>query len=172
MYIFSGNWCHGGRRLCSPGTYFAPVGELHGKGTYIYTTISTARPNRPSGPIRWKEVRTKKGETTFDKLKQTQAGHSKISHICYKYFLTQEYLKSHKLNNYEVSLLFSLTSRTARDFECNFCFYVNQLCQLGCSEIDTQEHILQCDKVYPVNVGDLNISYMDILVTILRGRQQ
>ena len=91
-------------------------------------------------------MRTKKRETNFDKLKQTQTGHSKVSHICYKPFQTQEYLKSHKLNNYEVSLLFSLPPRTARDFKCNFCFYVNQLCPLGCSEIDTQEHILQWDN--------------------------
>ena len=104
----------------------------------------------------------KEVKTTFEKLKQTQAGHSKISHLCYKSFQTQEYLKSHKLNNHEVSLLFSLRSRTARDFKGNFPFYVNQLCPMGCSEIDTQEHILQCDKVYPENVRDSNISYMDI----------
>ena len=89
-------------------------------------------------------------EKTFEKLKQTQAGHSNISHICYKSFQTQEYLKSHKLYNHEVSLL-----ETFLSMSINFV-------QWGCSEIDTQEHILQCDKVYPVNVRDSNISYMDI----------
>ena len=33
VYIFSGYWCHGGRQLCSHGTFFAPLGESHGKGT-------------------------------------------------------------------------------------------------------------------------------------------
>ena len=54
-----------------------------------------------------KEVKTKIRGKTFDMLKQTQLGHSKINHICYNSFQTQEYLKSPKLNNHEVSLLFA-----------------------------------------------------------------
>ena len=56
VHLFSGFWCHGGRRLCSPGTSCAPLGESHGKGTKNYKPmdIVTTRPNRPSGPIPWK----------------------------------------------------------------------------------------------------------------------
>ena len=51
----------------------------------------------------------------FWKLKTLQEGHSKISAICYKTFKT-----NHTLNNHEISLLFSLRSRTARAFKANF----------------------------------------------------
>ena len=56
----------------------------------------------------------------FKELKTLQEGHSKISHVCYKLFETQSYIKNNILNNYEVSLLFALRSRTANAFQANF----------------------------------------------------
>ena len=56
----------------------------------------------------------------FDKLKKLQEGPSKIIHICYKNFKVQSYMTSHTLNNHELSLLFSLRSRTASIFKANF----------------------------------------------------
>ena len=51
---------------------------------------------------------------------------------------------------------------TTREFKGNFPFHMNQLCPKGCKEIDTQEHILQCEKVYPLLTRDTSISYNDI----------
>ena len=67
-------------------------------------------------------VKKKIKEHIFEKLKLQQEGHSKIRDICYKEFKSQEYLKTHILNNHEVSLLFSLRSRTAKQFKANFPF--------------------------------------------------
>ena len=86
----------------------------------------------------------------FGKLKEIQEEHSKISTICYKTFEAQIYLTNHTLNNHEVSLLFSLRSRKARAFKANFPYHAEQLCPLCCPDIDSQEHILLCDKIYPV----------------------
>ena len=98
----------------------------------------------------------------FDKLKKLQLGHSKISHIKYKTFETQKYLTNHKLNNHEVSLLFSLRSRTAREFKANFPYNIEQLCPFGCEELDTQEHCLLCEKAYPNSLRNPDIVYDDI----------
>ena len=46
----------------------------------------------------------------LSELKKKQEGHNKISNICYNDLKTQEYLKTHMLNNHEVFLLFSLRS--------------------------------------------------------------
>ena len=96
------------------------------------------------------------------KLKKLQEGHNKISAFCYKTFETQRYLTNHTLNNHEISLLFSLRSRTARAFKANFPYHAEQLCPLGCPDIDSQEHILLCEKVYPVETRTSSIEYNDI----------
>ena len=83
----------------------------------------------------------------FKELKTLQEGHSKISHVCYKQFETQSYMKNHILNNHEVSLLFALRSRTASAFKANFPYNVEQLCPLGCPDLDSQEHCLLCNKL-------------------------
>ena len=55
-----------------------------------------------------KEVQNKIRLNTFNILKHIQSGYSKISDIWYNTFKAQDYLKSHKLDNHEVSLLFLL----------------------------------------------------------------
>ena len=99
----------------------------------------------------------------FANLKQKQEGHSKIRDICYEEFKPQEYLKTHLLNNHEVSLLFSLRSRTAKQFKANFPFNREQLCPIpGCIERDTQEHCLKCEKNSTTVTENIDIQYDDI----------
>ena len=98
----------------------------------------------------------------FDKLEKLQEGHSKISHICYKNFKVQSYMTNHTLNNHEVSLLFSLRSRTASIFKANFSYNAEQLCPLGCPEVESQEHCLLCEKLYPKEKRNVSIVYNNI----------
>ena len=94
-------------------------------------------------------VKKKIHKYVFDNLKQQQQGHSKIRDICYEKFKPQEYLKTHMLTNHEVSLLFSLRSRTTKQFKANFPYHQDQQCPMpGCTELDTPEHCLQCEKLF------------------------
>ena len=68
--------------------------------------------------------------------------HIKVREICYKTFKTQEYMNSHVLTNYEVSLLFALRSRTFRNVKTNVGVKLN--CPLGFPILDSQEHWLLC----------------------------
>ena len=54
-------------------------------------------------------------------------------------------------------MLFSLRSRTAKAFKANFPYHAQQLCHLGCPDTDSQEHILLCDKVYPIKTKKSSI---------------
>jgi hypothetical protein len=49
--IWSYNLRANERRLCSPGTSFAPLGESHGKGTYTHTHTQTFRLLDGIGPV-------------------------------------------------------------------------------------------------------------------------
>ena len=73
----------------------------------------------------------------FKKLKEKQEGHIKISHIKYNEQKMQSYLKTHMLNNHEASLLFSLRSKSTREFKANFPYNPDQMCVMGCAELDT-----------------------------------
>ena len=53
-------------------------------------------------------IKNKIQQHVFKKLKERQSGHSKISHISYQTFKTQEYMKSHMLNNHEVYVCYLL----------------------------------------------------------------
>ena len=53
-------------------------------------------------------------------------------------------MKSHILTNHEVSLLFSLRSRTFRGVKNNFG--MKDRCSLGCPALEDQEHWLMCGK--------------------------
>ena len=108
------------------------------------------------------KVKDKINNLMFSVLKQEQKEHSKIQNICYSTFKRQSYLKTHLLNNHEVSLLFSLRSKTAKQFKANFPYFRDQKCPMGCSEADTQEHALICDTLHPVNSRDTKIAYEDI----------
>ena len=51
-------------------------------------------------------------------------------------------MNSHELNNHEVSLLFSLRSRTFRSVKNNFGMKL--YCSLGCPILENQEHWICC----------------------------
>ena len=98
----------------------------------------------------------------FSNLKEQQTKHSKIREICYKSFKIQDYLKCHILNNQEVSLLFSLRSKTAKEFKANFPYNQNPLCPMGCQIPDSQEHCLDCEKLNCNDTLNRSIKYEDI----------
>ena len=102
-------------------------------------------------------------EVMLNELKTQQSKHKKISAICYDELKTQEYLKTHLLNNHETMLLFSLRSQNAKQFKANFPYNRDQMCpNVGCNQPDTQEHCLKCENMlgtYPVN---RDIQYSDI----------
>ena len=74
----------------------------------------------------------------------------------------QPYLKSPLFNNHEASLLISLRSRTNREFKANFSFKIDNMCPMGCVELNTPEHFWTCDPICPKDSRDLNINYEDI----------
>ena len=101
-------------------------------------------------------------EHMFEDLRDDQKEHSKIKNICYPRFEVQEYLKTHQMNNHEVSLLFALRSRTSKQFRGNFPFYSDKMCPYCGKEEDSQEHCLKCDTIYPPSMRKSDIQYSDI----------
>ena len=81
-------------------------------------------------------------DKVFEKLMETQRTHIKVSEICYNIFKLQEYMDSHILTNREVSMVFSLRSRTLRNVKNNFG--MNLTCSMGCQVLESQEHWLLC----------------------------
>ena len=88
-----------------------------------------------------KEIR----KAAFDFLQEKKNGHSKVQDIVFDKLRPQNYIKSDKFSNDNVSLLFRLRSRTT-NVKCNFKtqFKGNLKCSSGCLEEETQQHILQC----------------------------
>ena len=74
-------------------------------------------------------------------VKEKQLTHMKTGHI--QYDRMQKYLKSHLLNNHQASLLFSLKSKSTREFRPHFPYYIDQQCVLGCPELDTPEYLIE-----------------------------
>ena len=91
-----------------------------------------------------KYIKEKVRQNVFQKLKETQGTHIKVSEICYNSFKMQDYMKSHILTNHEVTLLFSLRLRTVRSVKNNFGLKLN--CSMGCQVTENQEHWLVCDQ--------------------------
>ena len=91
-----------------------------------------------------KYIKEKVRQNVFQKLKETQGTHIKVSEICYNSFKMQDYMNSHILTNHEVTLLFSLRSRTVRSVKNNFGLKLN--CSMGCQVTENQEHWLVCDQ--------------------------
>ena len=88
------------------------------------------------------KVKEKTNSLMFSELLKEQKEHSKIKDICYTTLTTQKYLKTHLLNNHEVSLLFSLRSQTLKHFKANFPYFSDQMCPLGCP-VETLKN-MQC----------------------------
>ena len=92
---------------------------------------------------------------------------------------------THKLTNHEIPLVFSLRTRTVRDFKSNFPFQdkENINCPLCGETEDTQEHCLSCDKLKSDTIthnyediysDDLNkqINITRLFSTLLEERRQ
>ena len=113
-----------------------------------------------------KEYKTSiKGKITnlaFKNLKQSQQSHSKVREICYKTFVIQDYMITHKMNNHKVTLLFALRSKTVKNVKANTkSIYLNLNCELCDTDIDNQEHCLKCPKISS-NIDIVNVQYEDI----------
>ena len=93
----------------------------------------------------------------FEDLKNAQKEHSKIRNICYQTFKVQDYLKTHILNNHEVSLLFALQSIASKYFKANFPFHSEKMCPYCGKEEDSQEHCLKCESIYPTSMRNNQI---------------
>ena len=107
-------------------------------------------------------VRNKVKDHTFRILNVKKETHIKISHIQYDQLNMQKYLKSPMWNNHEASLLFSLRSKSTREFRANFPYYADQMCIMGCLELDTPEHCIVCVKLTPIEQQNKDILYEDL----------
>ena len=86
---------------------------------------------------------------TFKLLKETQQNHIKIKHIEYEQFQMQPYLTSHLFSNDEVSTLFNLRASTINGYKSSTSsmYRKNMGCKLGCLEVDSPAHTLQCGVI-------------------------
>ena len=88
----------------------------------------------------------------LDYLNKIKAKHSKVNHIIHKNLRMQNYLVASKQENTKLSkFIFHARSRML-DVKENFRNrYMNtkttRNCPLDCTELDTQEHLLWCDKI-------------------------
>ena len=91
-----------------------------------------------------------------------QANHSKVKHIKYEKFETQEYLKSPKYIFKEASTLLALRSRTVNNIKANTRLFSQNdlLCPLCLKDEDTQEHCLNCPKL--IRKNENHLEYNDI----------
>ena len=98
----------------------------------------------------------------FTDLKLLKANHSKVKHIKYEKFETQEYLKSPKYTFKEASTLLALRSRTVNNIKANTRLFSQNdlLCPLCLKDEDTQEHCLNCPKL--IRQNENHLEYNDI----------
>ena len=86
-------------------------------------------------------------DNTYITLKEMQAGHEKGRSMVHKDLLNpQNYLKTNKLNNKQVGLLFNLRCQSLNGIRDNFhkLYHGDITCRLCLSNIDSQSHLLQC----------------------------
>ena len=108
-----------------------------------------------------KIIKEKVRDKVFDTLKEIQSTHTKIRDVCYKEFKIQDYMRSHTLNNHEVSLLFSIRSRTVKNVANNFG--QKMMCAFGCRVMEDQEHIFDCTYLKNgTNTSEVITLYSDI----------
>ena len=82
-------------------------------------------------------------------LQEIQASHSKVNDIKYQIPKIQPYMTSPLLNKEEIVLLVALRSHTIRGMKKNFSTWYkpNLSCALGCSEEDSQSHVINCKPI-------------------------
>ena len=79
-----------------------------------------------------------------------KAKHSKVLHIVHRSLNLQEYLKPNNIQNIQLSKFLFLARTRMVECRTNFSnqYKTDDLkCPLKCSDQDTQEHIIHCDKI-------------------------
>ena len=93
--------------------------------------------------------------------------HSKVKHIECKTLVPQTYLKSRLFNTESRRVLYALKTRTVEGIKGDFKnMYQEQLCPLGCGDIDTLQNLLTCSvissKLHTDMLATHSIQYEDI----------
>ena len=114
------------------------------------------------------QIKRKTKAAAFSYLKGKQTEHSKVRHIQYDQFKTQEYMKNPQFSNEEINLLHALRSRST-DCKANYkqkYIHSNILCSLCKNEDEDQQHILRCkviqDELNTKEIANENIEYEDL----------
>ena len=91
--------------------------------------------------------------------------HSKVKDIKYRKLETQSYIKNGGFNTEEIQFLYRLRTRMM-DVKQNFKnMYDNNLCRLCQNDEETQQHLLECEKLLqncPPLYNDMLVKYEDI----------
>ena len=98
---------------------------------------------------------------TLEYLNNIKVSHSKMDDLAYDKLEMKPYFKSQNLYVKEVRNIFKFRTRMS-DVKINFSSqYENLNCSLGCDEIESQEHIINCDKIGS-NLNNNEVVYQDI----------
>jgi hypothetical protein len=106
-------------------------------------------------------IKQKVDEKALLFLNQRKLKHSKVLHIKHEKLEMQEYLCPSNVRSLELSkFLFSARTRML-DIGANFSNkYRNKVkCKLGCEELDTQQHLLQCSRLSENDLVQTNRIY-------------
>ena len=106
-------------------------------------------------------IKQKVDEKALLFLNQRKLKHSKVLHIKHEKLEMQEYLCPSNVRSLELSkFLFSARTRML-DIGANFSNkYSNKVkCKLGCEELDTQQHLLQCSRLSDNDLVQTNRIY-------------
>ena len=110
-----------------------------------------------------KALKVSASNASFVGLKKKLMKHKKVKHIQYDCFKMQPYLRSENLQAEERQTITALRSKCVRSVKTNFStMHKKRLnCPLNCNQenpyIDTQEHILICNKLNISNPSKLII---------------
>ena len=125
-----------------------------------------------------KQIKTKIQALALKQLNKIKKSHSKVLQLKYTKLETQNYIKKKIFSTKEITTLFKLRTRMVQ-VKMNFKnFYDNTLCDLCYDEEDSQEHMLNCEKLiehcdelyndYIVNYEDIYSSDPHVLLRVTK----
>ena len=108
-----------------------------------------------------KLIKKNVNDTAFNELQQLKETHSKVRDNYYSDLQhIQPYFTNRKLSFRQISMMFSLRSKTIRNIRCNFPkMFSSLLCPLCKSCEDTQEHVLLCNVIQNILPLSSQIEY-------------
>ena len=108
-----------------------------------------------------KLIKNKVNSTAFNELEQLKEGHSKVRDNIYTDFKhIQPYFLNRNITNRQMSLMFSLRSKTLRSIKSNFPkMYSSILCPLCETHEDTQENVIMCKVLLHILPLSSHIEY-------------